>query len=310
MARCASLGRQGTGHRAPPVHRRPRRLRGRSRRAARPHSDLGLLRRYAPRLHYDARETARATSVERLTRRVAGRALALGDTDPGRSLPDVTYGRSVADRRGRTWLQYWFLYATNPQDRGIVHTGRHEGDWEVVQVALDGAGRPVASTYAQHSWGEACAGWSGEVYVAHGSHASYRTAGEHGRPWPDPDDEARGDGRVVRPRVRPFGRWAAWPGRWGRSVASFVPGEQTSPRGPAFQPRGPWPDPAAFHARARRCGSGAPGWPPLAYAGVGAVVVLLGAVGLDLKFHRRRSMTRRSRAGTTPCAAHDPLQVG
>jgi hypothetical protein len=209
-------------------------------------------------VRYDSAERARATSVEALTARVEGEKIALRPRE--KPLPDVTYGRRVRGSDGRTWLQYWFLYATNDQDRGVVRTGRHEGDWEMVQLALGPDGRPRDATFAQHSWAERCP-WHGVVYVANGSHASYARGGEHGRPWPDPDDFADGRGRVVRPEVRPFGPWVRWPGHWGRAQASFVPGEQTSPRGPAFQEDGPWRDPAAFHARARACGSGAPPHP-------------------------------------------------
>ncbi|MFL5904085.1 MAG: Vps62-related protein, partial [Solirubrobacteraceae bacterium] len=77
------------------------------------------------------------------------------------------------------WLQYWLFYAQNAQDRGIVHTGRHAGDWEMVQLRL-AHGAPVEAVYAQHSGAERC-GWDDVrhegghpvVYVANGSHASY-----------------------------------------------------------------------------------------------------------------------------------------
>jgi hypothetical protein len=186
------------------------------------------------------------------------------------------------------------LHEDNPQDRGIVRTGRHEGDWEVVQVGLDPrTGRPAVVTFAQHSWAERCA-WSAVeraprdpeapvVYVAAASHASYPRAARHDRPWPDPTDVADGRGRAVRPEVRPFGAWAAWPGRWGGSDPSpVVPGESPSPRGPAFQPTGPWGDPSAFHAAARPCGSGAPPhpWPVYAVALALAACALLGTLRL------------------------------
>ncbi len=230
-------------------------------------------------MRYDSAERDRATAVEALTARVEGERIALRPrVDP---LPDVTYGRRVRGSDGRTWLQYWFLYATNTQDRGIVRTGRHEGDWEMVQLALGADGRPRDATFAQHSWAEACP-WRGVVHVAHGSHASFPTAGEHGRPWPDPDDFADGRGRAVRPRVEPFGAWARWPGRWGTADASWIPGEQSSPRGPAFQEEGAWRDPAAFHARARACGSGAPPHPIGLRIGALAAVIGIAAAALSL----------------------------
>lgn len=46
----------------------------------------------------------------------------------------------------------------------------------------------------------------------------------------------------------------AWPGRWGGAHARWwVPGEQSSPSGPAFQPQGRWSDPDAW-ARAAHPG--------------------------------------------------------
>jgi hypothetical protein len=71
----------------------------------------------------------------------------------------------------------------------------------------------------------------------------------------------------VRPRVvritgdRP--PWMRYGGRWGDSRASWVPGEMSSPRGPAFhladfvggrgQPQGRWSDPDAWADAARPC---------------------------------------------------------
>lgn len=249
--------------------------------------DAALLARHAPELRYDARERDRATAVEALTPRVAGASVALRPrVSP---LPDVVYGRAVRDG-GDAFLQYWLLYADNPQDRGIVRTGRHEGDWELVQVRVGPDGRARAATYAQHGWAARC-GYDGRVFVAHGSHASYATAGEHGRPWPDPDDEARGDGRTVRPQVRPFGAWVRWPGRWGRTRAGWVPAESDSPRGPAFQDTGAWRDPAGYHAAARPCSAGAPPHPWSVYAGaaVTAVLLLSGAVLARRRLKRRGS---------------------
>ncbi len=88
-----------------------------------------------------------------------------------------------------------------------MRTGRHAGDWEMVQYRLDGAGRPVEAVYAQHSGAERC-DWTvveqrdGHPVVcsARGSHASYLRAGVRDRTFPDPNDEADGRGTVVRPR--------------------------------------------------------------------------------------------------------------
>jgi hypothetical protein len=126
------------------------------------------------------------------------------------------------------------------------------------------------------------------VYVANGSHAAYFTAGTQGRPFPDPDDEARGDGRAVRPPVERVATgaptWMTYAGRWGGSEAGIVPGEQSSPKGPAFQPDR-WDHPARLEKSARPCGSGAPGrpwqWPALA-------ALLVAVVGAAAALARRR----------------------
>src|SRR4051794_19114592 len=71
----------------------------------------------------------------------------------------AAYARAVPARAGGSWLQYWLHYAYQDQDRGIVRSGRHEGDWELVQFRVTAAGRPVEAVLAQHSGAERC-GWS------------------------------------------------------------------------------------------------------------------------------------------------------
>jgi hypothetical protein len=286
-----------------------------------------LLARHVPELRYAAAEQSFATDVRALAARAvlrdaAGRVVARAPSldalaggavldAPSPGLPergDVAYGHAVRDRTGRVWLQYWLFSTDNLQDRGIVRTGRHEGDWELVQVGLDAARRPATLTLAQHSWAERCAwgrrGARPVVFVANGSHASYATPAVHERPWPDPDDEARGDGRRVVPRLEPIGDhepgWVGWPGRWGGSNAAWWnPVENGSPRGPALQAAGQWADPAGFHARARGCGAGAPPRP----AALTAVAVGLPLAALALLVVRRR---RRFRGGDRLPTARRP----
>jgi hypothetical protein len=286
-----------------------------------------LLHRHRPVLRYDSQERRFAVSVAALTgaseidrergdtRRVPAprflgaryadgprarpgdRLVPARDARPGR--PRV-YGRVVRDGRRRLRLQYWLFFTDNSQDRGILHTGRHTGDWELLQLRLGRARRPMEATFAQHSWAEGCA-WgeierkSGApvVYVANGSHALYPRAGGADRPWPDPNDEADGRGRRARPPVervsagRP--RWMAWPGRWGEDEAGWVPGEQSSPRGPAFQPDR-WNDPGRFHAtEARACGGGPPGRP---WQTVLTIILVLAVAAAALRA-ARRSYNRR-----------------
>ena len=101
---------------------------------------------------------------------------------------DRIYGHVVKDRKGATWLQYWFFDHYN--DKQFLGLGLHEGDWEMIQLRLGAGGVPDAVTYAQHEAGERCA-WTGVekgadgapiVYVARGSHASRCTRAATMRP--------------------------------------------------------------------------------------------------------------------------------
>ncbi len=126
---------------------------------------------HAPVVVHDSRERFPLTSV------AAAPVTAPGlDLDPR----PAVYGRIAAAARGGVWLQYWLFYRVQDQDRGIVRTGRHAGDWEMVQYRVDHRGRTVQAVYAQHSGAERCS-WRHVrqrygrplVYVARGSHASY-----------------------------------------------------------------------------------------------------------------------------------------
>ena len=240
-------------------------------------SDSALLRRHAPVLVLDVREPGPPVAVDAFLRGARG---ARASRAPARA-----YGHAVRDG-GRLWLQYWFFYPDNPQDRGIVRSGRHEGDWEMLQVGLGAGSRPQVVTFAQHSWRQGCAwedvvraGPAAVAYVAHASHATFPRRGTHDRPLPDPNDEARGDGLRVRPPVRIITdtrpAWVASPMRWGSSRAVWwSPAEQSSPAGPRFQHDGRWSAPAAWHAAARPCAAGPPGYPWWVFAVLVALVVL------------------------------------
>lgn len=163
------------------------------------------------------------------------------------------------ERRADGWVQYWIWFAANTQDRGVLRSGRHEGDWEMVQYREDGS----EAVYAQHSGAERCPGGTVEsrggrpvVYLANGSHAAYFHAGVRDRMWPDPNDEADGRGAVLRPGVVPVSAaappWMRYAGHWGGARAGWFPPEQSSPRGPAFQ-GARWDDPEAWTRSARPC---------------------------------------------------------
>jgi len=224
-----------------------------------------------------------------------------------RGEPPASYGRAVPAKGGGRWLQYWRWHADNPQDRGILRTGRHEGDWELVQVRVDSGDQPVEAVYAQHSGAERC-GWATVrtrddapvAFLANGSHAAYFRSGVRDRMFPDPNDEAEGRGRIQRPRLVPINErapeWMRFSGRWGDSRAR-LPGESSSPRGPAFQGES-WDDPSAFAASARGCMAGRCDergecdGAELALAGaVGCVFGLLGLLGV---WWQRRAASPRT----------------
>jgi hypothetical protein len=175
-------------------------------------------------------------------------------------LANRVYGR-VEPREGRIYLQYWIWLYYNPKN--LLGTGRHEGDWEMVQVALDAATHePVAVTYSQHGRGERKddpdeVEWRAQpcvppctegcrhprVYVAPFSHACYFEAGTHfyflGTDNPD------GSVAESLPALESFGDWSSWPGRWGQQV-----GPGGSPASPECQKK-QW-DPERFERSARR----------------------------------------------------------
>jgi len=126
--------------------------------------DRALLERHRPVYVHDARDRYPVVGVQ--------------------GSPPASYGRAVTAPGGGRWLQYWRWHTVNPQDRGILRTGRHEGDWELVQVRVERGGRPVEAVYAQHSGAERC-GWptlrkQGDApvaFLANGSHAAYFVPG-------------------------------------------------------------------------------------------------------------------------------------
>jgi hypothetical protein len=253
---------------------------------------------HAPVIVHDSRERYPLASVATAEVPVPG---------IGRDRRPTVYGRAVGASSDTTWLQYWFFYPHQDQDRGILRTGRHAGDWELVQYRLDPRGRPVEAVYSQHSGAERCPwqtvrrrGGRPLVFAARGSHASYLRPGTRDRMWPDPNDEANGVGAVVRARLVRIGRtsplWIRWAGRWGRARARWwMPAEQDSPLGPAFQ-EDRWADPGFWARKARPCQAacdrvGECDTAENLLTG-GALVAVLGGVGFAAAATRRRRRGR------------------
>jgi hypothetical protein len=268
----------------------------------------GALATFAPVVVHDSRERFPVTAVATAAVPAPGR---------GEDHHPAVYARVAPAATGGAWLQYWLFYARQDQDRGIVRTGRHAGDWEMVQYRLDTRGRPAEAVYAQHSGAERCPwaaverrGGHPSVYVARGSHASYLRDGVRDRMWPDPNDEANGHGLVLRPRlVRVTATsppWMRWPGRWGGANARWwVPGEQDSPRGPAFQPQR-WRDPDGWAQAAGRCRVGCDRVDECdgreTALGAGTIAASTGAFGLLWlrRRHRRHTPPRRGPPSVQP----------
>jgi hypothetical protein len=171
------------------------------------------------------------------------------------------YGR-VARQDGTRWLQYWFWLYHNPKN--LFGWGRHEGDWEMIQIRLGDDDRPVTASYSQHERGETRAWadvekWEEDpnrpvVYLAPFSHAAYFEATTQF--YGTGVDNPAADGPGVLPEVEPFGDWVGWPGRWGGDLGRKMVGTRVgrSPRSPGCQ--GHYLDPAAFERRqGRRAGS-------------------------------------------------------
>ena len=167
------------------------------------------------------------------------------------------YGRHVRED-GRDWLQYWLWLYYNPKN--LFGFGKHEGDWEMVQVGLGTDGQPELLAYAQHDSGEARkaaeAEWverDGEqhpvVYVAPLSHASYFEAGTH--PYPIGIDHPYGDGPEAWLPVERFGDWVMWPGRWGNAERVIATRIGNGPPTPSRQ-GSKWTSPAAFQRKMGR----------------------------------------------------------
>lgn len=163
---------------------------------------------------------------------------------------------TTAGLADRTVIQYWLFYLYND------YANVHEGDWELVQIVLDGARRPLWAAYAQHNsyswrrWDEVLvderdSDTDGEpelhprVYVARGSHASYFQYAPNGYGG-DRVADAR---EFVVPSIRllpspeeeePAFGWLKYAGRWGTVPATggACKGCGPGPVGPVYNSGG------------------------------------------------------------------------
>ena len=161
----------------------------------------------------------------------------------------VAYARVATDpgHPGKLAVEYWLFYTFNDS------TGKHEGDWEKVQVDFNAATpeealgrRPYRVDLSQHAGGER-AGWDDRnlarrgthplVYVATGSHANYFSPALYLGRGPHEgfgcDNTTRATetvplGTVLLPEVpqspsSPFA-WLAFHGLWGQKEKGIYNG--------------------------------------------------------------------------------------
>lgn len=172
--------------------------------------------------------------------------------------PDLNnrmYGHAV-EAGGDIWLQYWLWYFYNDYQLALG-LGKHEGDWEMVQLRIH-EGEPDVAVYAQHSSAQKRAWADVErhpsdpdrpvVYVARGSHGAYFDRGFHPTEgWYDIADGKRPAPALALELVDDAAHaWLRWRGFWGdtkpRERASTL--EAFSPRSPGS--RGVWKDPGSL----------------------------------------------------------------
>ena len=173
------------------------------------------------------------------------------------------HGHARRDSQGRLWLQYWLFYYYNDyQLLGPLSGGNHEGDWELVQLRLDAAEKPVQIVFSQHkqaqskAWKDAPkAGNTPIVYVARGSHANYFSKGSH---WTGNwFDQADGKGPQIVPALDVLAdavpAWVVWPGFWGDTRPGTLPLDSSSPISPGLRQH--WLDPSKLAGAGPKAGA-------------------------------------------------------
>jgi hypothetical protein len=167
------------------------------------------------------------------------------------------YGHVAREPNGTVWLQYWLFYFYNDYHLAF-DVGLHEGDWEMIQLRLDGE-TPDVAVYAQHTYAEVRAWTEVErlpgaadtpvVYPGRGSHASYFESGAFAtEAWFDIADGGRPAKQLALTVIDDGIGWVRWPGRWGDTPVGVKQVDQPSPRGPAQHSQ--WHDPDSLLATA------------------------------------------------------------
>ena len=180
--------------------------------------------------------------------------------------PETAYAHIIKDAStGKSAIQYWLPYYFNN------FANYHEGDWEHVDVMLNGDLQPIAAGYSEHDGGKKrlwqyTDGPDGHpiVYVGRGSHSNYFAAGDYPvlsiAGWDIATDHAELYGNIHSPNVEvlpsvsasningflnsPY-PWVAYQGAW--SELSSLPGGD-GPQGPAAAPEHDsiWDNPFAW----------------------------------------------------------------
>ena len=136
----------------------------------------------------------------------------------------IAYGRVVPASKG-FFLQYWLFYPDNPC---VLPPGRHDGDWELVQLKVERDGDGFAATQvtlaehgkpATHPVDASQRGEGPSVFVAVDSHACYFKEGAHPALLSDICDPAGDRGAKPAVTLLPLAAdkrdWVHWSGRWG-----------------------------------------------------------------------------------------------
>jgi len=159
---------------------------------------------------------------ERALKRSADLLAAFGSDQDLRGA-GVAYGRVFPDSDEVLFLQYWFFYPDNPC---VLPPGRHDGDWELVQVGIERGNdgyRPTQLTLAEHGKPvskQVVSTAELNVFVAVDSHACYFKAGANPIiPLSDVCEPAGAPGTRPQVELLPLEPskhdWAHWSGRWG-----------------------------------------------------------------------------------------------